>query len=193
MNVQAYSWNDDSSPNEIERIIQAVLGEDTEVTVDSIQGSKPRDHLPTDIVICFGKRVFTIVSAVHPNAVSLPELNKLWDEPSNRVHREKAWEVLKGVRDGVVAAPPKPEDLELELKPEDLAVNLSNKLQNLQSQIKDSTHWIGTTVLGKKVLLSSKPINNIPCDYQLTFEELYAAKLAVEILGLQTLTLIKGK
>ena len=71
---------------------------------------------------------------------------------------------------------------------------LTNNQQQLKNIEEDKTeYWLGTTSLGKKVLITNKQnTTHIPCNYQMTFEELYAAKLAFDLLGLKSLTLVKG-
>jgi hypothetical protein len=197
MKLFVYVWNDDTAVVEVENVLEATLGPESleDLTIDTLQGGLAREHLPGDVVICFGKRCGNIIRAKFPQALVLPEMKKLYDEPANRVHREEARNLLKALKDGTLNQGPSSEDATLDLKPEDLADKLQVKNKNLSMHLaQDGTaYWIGTTALGKKIVLSDKPTTNIPCDFRLTFEELYAAKLAVDILGLKTLTLVKGK
>lgn len=208
MKVNAYAWKQTADSDEqIQKIINATLPESDDAGLDITYLQDTPDNVTVwgthrNINVCFGKRAFNIVTAAVAGAkmqptnvevVELPELSKLENTASNRPYRLQAWEILKAVKDGPPAV--KEEEPQLDLKPEDVAALLKTKLQNVQAHITEdkTAYWMGETLLGKKVLISDKPLTNIPCDFRLTFEELYAAKLAVDILGLKTLTLVKGK
>jgi hypothetical protein len=193
MNIIVYVWKLLEDEQVLLNAIIEQVFEQKEYLLVELQDSTEYKPSTNDLLLCFGIRSFNIVSADYPQAVNLPQLSKLKNTAANRNYRAEAWSILKQLKD-------KPlnliEDTQLELKPEDLAHNLTTRNKDLVRHIQqDKTEcWIGTTILGKKVLISPIPNNNtIPCNFQLTFEELYAAKLAIELLGLTSLTLFKGK
>lgn len=193
MKVSVYIWKEKEGDREqISRILGATLDIE-EYDLYEIQDRAPHHHRDTETVICFGIRAYNIVSSDNKSAIYLPELIKLIDVPSNRDFRIKAWDILQGLKNKKVE---KEEDTKLEIRPEDIAHNLTDKYSKLQKHIQEdgTEHWIGETLLGKTVLITPNSINNtVKTDFVITFEELYAAKLAIEILGLKTLTLVKGK
>lgn len=142
-----------------------------------------------DLILCFGPRSFQMVSPLNPGAIKLPLLSQLVDKPSNTETRIEAWEILKRIKDPAIE-----EESQLELTPEDLLKHLELKSQNVSKDFTEdgTAYWLGTTLTGKKVLISNSNQNlNISCNFKLTLEELYAAKLATELLGLKHLTLVK--
>jgi len=190
--IFVYVWQEkEGDRDQISRILKATLEEEFFV-ITSLKDNEVVEHVEEDMILCFGARVHNLTKTKYPNAIALPELPKLVDSPSNRESRLKAWEILKQLKEKPVE---KEQDTELLLEPEDLAVALQGKLDQLKKNMAadGTTHWVGTTKMGKKVVISTSPKTDIPCDYSITVEELYAAKLAVEILGLKTLTLVKGK
>jgi hypothetical protein len=153
------------------------------------------NHRPTqgDTLLCFGTRAFNLISAEYPQAVRLPLLSQLKDVPANRSYRVDAWSTLQNIKNLPSVLE---EDNQIDISPEDLMHNLTLHSKDLIRHIQEdkTEYWIGTTALGRKVLISPTPNNNkIKCNFQLTFEELYAAKLAVDLLSLTSLTLVKGK
>jgi hypothetical protein len=67
-----------------------------------------------------------------------------------------------------------------------------NKLQETTSN--GQQYWLGTLASGKIIAISDTPLPpTVNCNFQLTFEELHAAQLACNILGLTSLTLVKEK
>jgi hypothetical protein len=60
-------------------------------------------------------------------------------------------------------------------------------------EIKGVGYWIGKTREGKKVGIVLDPKTQVQnCHVVLTFEEVFAAKFAAEILNLESLTLVTG-
>lgn len=192
MNLTVYVWKLLEGEKELlDLIIEKALDQKEYLLVE-LQETPGHKPAPGDLLLCFGARAFNLISADHPQAVRLPQLSQLKELPANRSHRIEAWGILQNVKNTPVITK---EDSQLEIKPEDLATNLTTRSKDLVRHIQEdkTEYWIGTTALGKKVLISPTPNNNkTPCNFQITFEELYAAKLAVDLLGLTSLTLVKG-
>lgn len=193
MNIAVYVWkiNNEQEKQLLNRIIETTL-EEKEFTLFELNDLPEHKPSNEELLLCFGERAFNLISFKNPRAIKLPLLSQLIDVPVNKGYRLEAYEKLKQSRELSLIIE---EDNKLDLKPEDIANNLTLKNKTLIRHLQDDKTecWIGTTALGKKVLISqSNEIKNIPCNFQLTFEELYAAKLAIELLSLDTLTLIKG-
>lgn len=184
--IQVYVWK--KIPEELEiidRLIQAAFSKKITYQLTELQDN-PTPEIPTDgsLLLCFGIRSYNIISFKTSTAIKLPVPHKLIDIPINQFIRQEAWNILQGLQGKI----PTLQDKTLELKPEDVAKNLQQQYQSIDS----STYWIGTTTLGKKVLISKQPITTIPHDYYLTPDELFALKLSFDLLGLKSVTLTKG-
>lgn len=194
--INIYTWKlKDGERELLDKIMLATFGDNKEVPNYKLVELEDTPTIKPvgDIILCLGIRAYNMVSYEHPGAIKLPPLSELTPLPENREARLQAWETLTQAKKAVKITHT---DLDLELKPEDLALHLTDKSKTLIKNVEEdkTEYWIGTTTLGKKVLISNQQnTKNIACNFQLTFEELYAAKLAFELLGLKSLTLVKGK
>ena len=194
--ITIYVWKLKSGDKELlHKVMLATFGDSKEVpkyNLVELEDNTSKIKPIGDIVLCMGIRAFNLVSYEHPGAIKLPTLSDLEPRPENRESRLEAWEILTEAKK---ASKWTHLDLELDLSPEDVGKLLTEKSKTLSKHVAEdmTEHWIGTTALGKKVLISNKQnTKNIPCNFQLTFEELYAAKAAFDLLGLKSLTLVKG-
>lgn len=190
MNLIVYVWKLAQNDKELlDKIIEKALDQKlyTLIELQETQGHRP---IPGDTLLCFGARAFNLISAEHSQAIRLPLVSQLHEVPANRSFRLEAWTILQNIKN----APNILEEDTIEIRPEDLAHNLTTRSKELVKHIQEdkTEYWIGTTALGKKVLIGNLPnLNTIPCNFRLTFEELYAARLAVDLLGLTSLILVK--
>lgn len=198
--VWAFVWDlNDESKAIIEGMVKGAL--ESSPAIISLSGLSEKDipvPAKSDICLCFGPRPYNLIKDNIPQAVLLPLLSKLKNVPDNTTHRSSAWNKLLSLKGDPITTPveEKKSDSEVVLKPEDVAHNLTLKSKELLRHLEEdgSEFWIGTTAAGKKVLISktTNQKTNLS-DFQITFEELYAAKLAIELLALTSLTLTKGK
>lgn len=192
MNLIVYVWKLNQGDKELLSVMLEKALEQTEFSIVELHDAPKRTNsLPSDVLLCFGMRAFNLISYTYPQAIKLPLLSQLRDSSENQAHRLEAWKILQNIKNLSASTT---EDDCLEVSPEDLTRNLTKRSKELIEHIQEdkTKYWIGTTSLGKKVLISQTPNIKIPCSFQITFEELYAAKLAVELLGLTSLTLVKG-
>lgn len=194
--ITIYVWKlKDGDKELLDKVMLATFGESKEVpkyNLVELENNTDKIKPIGDVVLCMGTRCHNLVSHEYPGAIKLPVLSDLEPRGENRESRLEAWETLTQAKN---ASKWTHLDLELELSPEDTGKLLTEKSKTLVRHVNEdmTEHWIGTTALGKKVLISNKQnTKNIPCNFQLTFEELYAAKLAFDLLGLKSLTLVKG-
>jgi hypothetical protein len=193
MHITVYVWKLASGDEELlSNIIEKTL-EIKEFSIVELQDSKYQKPHPEEILLCFGARAFNLVSAESNQAIKLPGVYQLYASLENTGYRHEAWSILKSLKE---SPPSFREEQQIELKPEDLAINLTAKSRNLIKHIQEdrTEYWVGTTASGKKVAITNSPnFINTNCNFQITFEELYAARLAVDLLGLKSLVLVKEK
>jgi hypothetical protein len=192
MKVIVYVWKikSDQERELLNNIISKTLSETT-FELHELQVNPEVYKTTEDLVLCFGIRSYQLVSQVNPGSIKLPTLTDLIDKPANTNSRIEAWEILKRVNNPVAITE---QDSLLHLSSDDLKVKLQDKNLTLLKDTEDNLtdYWMGETLSGKKVLISSKlKSNTIQCDFQITTEELYAAKLAIEVLGLKSLVIVR--
>lgn len=193
MNLTIYVWKikSDQEREVLNSIVNNALNESSYELIELQNNPSIKQHSSNTLILCFGSRPFQIVSQINPGCIELPLLMDLIDRPSNQDNRIKAWEIIKRLKDPIIVIE---QDSILELTPEDLSEKLQSKnLKLVKDQLDNNIdYWIGETLSGKKVLISNKHhLNTIECNFKLTTEELYAAKLAVEVLGLKSLVIVK--
>ncbi len=187
--IAGYVWKlQDSSSDFVSKIIKSVFPEAELEIIELI--SYPVGKIPPGVLhICFGKRAANIVAGSLESGeqlLELPVLSELEDKPNNQQIRLDSYNKLLEFKNNLQLK----EEKELQLSTEDIRLaykNISNKLC-----LDTNQYWIGTTVLGKKILITNKNID-IPCNFKLSWEELIAAQAAVDVLGIKSLTIVKGK
>lgn len=189
MKIYAYVWQ---LKEQESIVLQALLTQGTKLEFEIKQlFLEPNFKIPDNsISLCFGPRTHNIIKVQDPNAILLPSVSQLIDTPKNKEARNLAWQIVNGLESKIGTTV----DSSIELTSEDISKNLTFQYGNLKKMVDQSKeYWIGTIASGKKILIADDNHSNITHNFQMTFEELYAAKLAFEILGLTSLSIVKGK
>jgi len=185
--IQAFVWKASDSDKElVTRLIRAVYPEDPVLVTDVLLDNKG-DSFTGDVLLAFGTRAYNIVSTVvEQNVYQFTTPAKLRSLPENKIARSQTFEKLKKLAEEKVQV----EDVTLTDK--ELEKFLSKQLVTLQKSLKakETKYWKATTATGKSIAITLLPNTKVPnCEIILTFEELFAAKYAVEALGVDSLTL----
>ena len=192
--IKIFTWNSTQAEKDlIYRLLNGTFGEEEPRLIIDLSLTEI-DISEEDILIACGTRCYNLVTASAPAGTlitKIPLAKSLTNSPTNQADRKTTFQILKELsenKDTLVL-------VQEEISPEDFR-NLSiSQLNNLKKtlEIKGIDYWIGKTSEGKKIGIVLDPQTKIKnCHTVLTFEEVFAAKFATEILNLESLTLITG-
>lgn len=138
-----------------------------------------------DVVLTFGEEAFKACVndlTIYP----LPEPSRLTDKEENQDAREYTWEKLNQAK--AVLDLRKPGVQNNSLTEESLPPIAANDVAQLAKI--NPNGWVGKTKNGRTIRLSARPTEEGSEDIKLTFSELYALKVATELLGVKEFTLV---
>ncbi len=138
-----------------------------------------------DLVFCLGKEAYESVYKLHDKAIALPDEERLIDTEENQDTREWTWNKLQEVKRELDSRQDNKQTNSL--TKESLPPITANQVAEIEKQ--NPNGWVGKTSSGKTVRLSKQPVEGSE-DIQLTFAELYALKVAVELLDVTEFTLV---
>jgi len=191
--IQAFVWKADTEDISLVRnLIKASFDPDSSLNdpicdIQDLSLNKPEIQDEATL-LAFGIRCFNIVSSSTNQKVhQLTTPKKLKNTPANKKNRLEAFQFLKKIHENKI------EIKDLTLTDKDLEKILIQQLKSLQDTLikKGQEVWRGTTATGRTIAITLKPdtqINN--CEIVMTFEEVFAAKYAVEALGVDSLTIV---
>ena len=189
MNITIFAWTLSPDDKQLaEKFIKSVYP-DSNTEIHEL-GKSPAPKIATDLAIAFGRRAHSLAVAANPKKTihEFPKLSDLSATTGTKESRLAAHKKLKGIKESKLDIA---EDITLTDK--DLERFLSKQLTALQKTLKAEKVklWKGTTATGRSIAITLKPTTKVDdCEIVLTFEELFAAKYAVETLGVDSLTLI---
>jgi len=188
--IKAFLWK--ATPEDrtlVSKLIKAAFDEEP-LLHDCMYDGETEKNLE-GVLLAFGVRCFNIISSSTNSKVhQLTTPAKLKPSPANKKNRIETFEALKKIAENKV------DSSGITLTDKDLEKLLPKQLIVLQKTLKQKKQevWKGTTSTGKTLALTLKPNTEVKdCEIVLTFEELFAAKYAVEALGIDYLTLIGSK
>lgn len=189
--IQVFLWK---ISTEEEKLISNLLSlmpdelkEEEVELVDLFHTPKPK--ISGDTLLAFGIRSFNIVSSETQRSITkLPNPKQLVNLPKNKKSRATAFQVIKSL---TVTKSDKTKLSDTEL------LKLSKEhLNSLKKTLKQKKidYWVGDLGNGTQIGIVLDSKTEVPgVDTVLTFEEIIAAKLAQELLGLTNLKLIPGE
>ena len=189
-----FVWNTTSVQNKLlSNLINSTFGEETPSRIIDLGLGEEVDVETSDIVFACGIRCYNILKAKAPPEINIVKLltpDKLTNQPENTLNRKKTFALLKGLSENkdVIAVPQE------EFEAEDFKQFTLEQLKNLKKtlEIKGITHWVGTNQQGKKIAFVLDPTITIQnCHSVLTFEEVFIAKMASELLNITNFTIVK--
>ncbi len=168
----------------MERVIETCIG--IKPTVMDVTGDVGTSG--ASVVITFGQEAFEAMYAgcVPYLFVGLPAPSRLLDTQENEEARQYTFEKLTEVRKKLDA--PKPSVQNNSLTEESLPPIAANDVAQLAKI--NPNGWVGKTKNGRTIRLSARPTEEGSEDIKLTFSELYALKVATELLGVKEFTLV---
>lgn len=195
--IRVYVWQATKEELEVlHKLINVTLGEKSARQIyDLSNNNQDINAYSEDVIIACGMRCYNIVSAslsghlVH----RLPTLKQLLPKPENQTYRKSAFKYLTDLsKNGVLGNV----SSTVELSAEELKQFTLPLLKKLEETLKEKKieYWKGRTDSGKTIAITLRPNITIQgCDIVLTFEEIVAAKIAIELLNLDLLTLVPGE
>lgn len=194
MTIMLCSWKFTEEEKELsKKIVNATINSSSDNLI-FVEGESLLYFTPEklDVVVTFGPRPHSILKQKTQNLIALPLLSQLSDNPENVTWRKKAWEILKGF---TFTNTEEIKQLELTSKEIIALYELAaGNLKNYYMQY-DSVVWSLVTESGLKIAIVKdiKTKLNQKADFILTFEEILAAKAALDVLTLNKLLIVKGK
>ena len=183
-NVYAMGWNIESVDRPImERVVKGCLG-----IIPSIKDITSDDYnlADADLIITFGKEAFEAMWGTRHPLVAVPEPKDLVNLPINEEARQYTFEKLTEAKQKYIDKSGPPAQIN-SLTKESLPAITANDVAQLEKQ--NPNGWVGKTKNGKTIRLSAKPTEGSE-DINLTFAELYALKIATELLDVTEFTLV---
>lgn len=192
--IKIFSWNPTKPEQDLlYQLINATFGEDEPSQVIDLNTSTISTQ-DDDILIACGTRCYNLVTAEAPPEMSvtkIPLARNLTNAPANKTDRINTFGKLKELSENKDTIFISQEVLSTDDLPA-LSISQLTKLKETL-EIKGVDHWIGKTPQGRKIAIVLDPDKQIQnCHVVLTFEEVFAAKIAAELLNLETLTLVTG-
>lgn len=188
--IQVFVWKaTEDDLNLLDKLLEAVFSGEECWMVHDLAKEKLGDIGP-GLLLAFGIRCFNIVSTETTQQVhQLTTVGKLRPTAVNKDIRQETYEKLQKIAKHKIEPGP------LALSDKDLEKLMTDQLVALHQQMKEKGMevWKGTTVTGRSFALVTDTNTTVTdCDFTLTFEELFAAKYAMEVLQADSLTLVPG-
>lgn len=189
--IQAFVWKATKEElDTLERLIKAVFEGKSGWVIWDLSKDNITEVDGAGSLFCFGQRAFNMISTLTEQKIhNLPSVSKLTNKDENVQTRRETYDKLIKVSEQSI-------DIEeVTLSDKDLEKLMTNQLIALQKQLKKqkSKFWKGTTTTGKTVAITMDTNVEVDdCDIVMTFEEVFAAKYAMEVLHIDSLTVITG-
>jgi hypothetical protein len=186
--IQSFVWKINTTEKEtIEKLIKASFGEEIEQEIIDLSDTQSF-KVTGNVVLAFGIRSFNLITAqTDKQIIQLTVPKNLTPSGSNKKHRAETYKALKELAQEPSLAK------SLTLTDKDLEKFLSHHLIALKESLKNKkvTHWSTTTTTGKKIIIYLEEDEYKDYDILISFDELIAAKFAVEIFNIDSLTFVK--
>lgn len=176
---------DKNNKNLITRLVKAVFATEPQIVDLMSNYFTPSKE---DLVIVMGLQAEKILkeNKIFSNQINLPEPDLLTEEEENESARESAWKNLVRAKESIDKN--RKNNYGRVLTKESLPSFTANEVLAIEKL--NPNGWIGRTQDGKTIRLSSGKIQGASEDITMTYAELYALKIAVELLGIQEFELV---
>ena len=192
--IEVFTWKMTEEESEVvNALLRAALKdkEPGEIKItELITTSKPLIDPNCNCIITLGVRAYNIIrSFTDKIAVALPPPAKLTKKKVNSESRETAFKVLKSIKLDKISL-----DSELILTDKDLEKLYLKQLIAIKDTMKKKKmdHWSLSTPTGMTIAILKDSDTKIKKyhDIEITFEELFAAKLAMDVLQIEKFSIV---
>lgn len=200
--VLAFMHNANQKQTELAKRVCKILGE-IEVEIYNIPQHRVEDHIKNNsIVLAFGifastaaEQYITEKQLTNVRLLKLPHLKYLKSKTENIDYRASTFKKLQELKSTLEQDTFMPMPEEIVIKEEDLPALSARQIVLLEKMTEERNQetCLQTSKDGKLIEISCYPREGSKADIQITFQELYTIRAAMDILKVSEVTLVRNK